>query len=156
MAKLRYGADIPVHISDVSAWRLDFAASFGGIPVNATQAGSITAVGNPDIAFDSSGKEAARRLAMDVLGKRGALVCVGHGEGIALDVSKDLLAPEHAVLGSEYFRYDEMAANLALLESNQDLISRVISHRFPVEQIADAFTLFLSGETGKVLITQEV
>jgi threonine dehydrogenase-like Zn-dependent dehydrogenase len=156
MAKLRYGVDFPVHISDVSRWRLDFAESFGGIAVDASQAGSIAAVGNPDIAFDSSGKEAARRLAMDVLGKRGALICVGHGEGIALDVSKDLLAPEHAVLGSEYFRYDEMAANLALLEANQELIARVISHRFPVERIADAFALFLSGETGKVLITQEV
>ena len=156
MAKLRYGSDIPVFISDVSTWRLDFAASFGGIPVDATQSASITQVGAPDVAFDSSGKEAARRLAMDILGKRGALVCVGHGEGLALNVSKDLLAPEHTVLGSEYFRFDEMSANLALLEANQELISRVISHRFPVEQIADAFTLFLSGETGKVLITQEV
>jgi threonine dehydrogenase-like Zn-dependent dehydrogenase len=156
MAKLRYGADFPVHISDVSRWRLDFAETFGGIPVDASKAGSIAAVGNPDIAFDSSGKEAARRLAMDILGKRGALVCVGHDEGLSLDVSTDLLAPEHAVLGSEYFCFDEMPANLALLEANQDLISRVISHRFPVAQIAEAFTLFMSGETGKVLITQEV
>ena len=45
MAKLRYGADLPVFISDVSPWRLDFAESFGGIPVNATAAGSIAVVG---------------------------------------------------------------------------------------------------------------
>lgn len=154
MAKLRYGDGVPVHISDISPWRLGFAESFGGIPVDASDAGAITAIGGPDVAFDSSGKEAARRAALDILGKRGALVCVGHGETVTLDVSKDLLAPEHAVLGSEYFRYDEMPANLALLEAHQDLIARVISHRFPVERISEAFEVFLSGETGKVLITQ--
>lgn len=155
MAKLRYGDGVPVHISDVSPWRLDFAETFGGIPVDASDPRAITAIGHPDVAFDSSGKQAARRAALDILGKRGALVCVGHGETVTLDVSKDLLAPEHAVLGSEYFRYDEMPANLALLEANQDLISRVISHRFPVERISEAFETFLAGETGKVLITQE-
>ena len=155
MARLRYGDDVPVHISDVSPWRLDFAETFGGIPVDASDPRAITAIGSPDVAFDSSGKQAARRAALDILGKRGALVCVGHGETVTLDVSKDLLAPEHAVLGSEYFRFDEMPANLVLLEAHQDLIARVISHRFPVERISEAFETFLSGETGKVLITQE-
>jgi threonine dehydrogenase-like Zn-dependent dehydrogenase len=156
MAKLRYGQDLPAHISDVSEWRLSFAESFGGIPVDASDPRALQAVGAPDVAFDSSGKQVARRAAMDILGKRGVLVCVGHGETITLDVSKDLLAPEHAVLGSEYFRFDEMPANLALLEEHQDLISRVISHRVPVERLAEAFELFLSGETGKVVVTQEL
>ena len=152
MSKLRYGDDLPVYISDISRWRLDFAESFGAVPMLADDLGKA---GNPDIAFDSSGKEAARRSALDILGKRGALICVGHGESVTLDVSSDLIAPEHAILGSEYFRYDEMAGNLALLQANQDLIGRVISHRFPVADIAEAFKLFLSGETGKVVITQE-
>ncbi|WP_426518906.1 alcohol dehydrogenase catalytic domain-containing protein [Diaminobutyricibacter sp. McL0618] len=156
MARLRYGDDIPIHISDVSPWRLEFAESFGGTPVDAADARALAAVGSPDVAFDSSGKQLARRAALDMLGKRGALVCVGHGETVTLDVSKDLLEPEHAVLGSEYFRYDELHANLELLEQHQDVIARVISHRFSVDRISEAFELFLSGETGKVLITQEV
>jgi (R,R)-butanediol dehydrogenase/meso-butanediol dehydrogenase/diacetyl reductase len=118
-------------------------------------ANDLTAVGNPDIAFDSSGKEVARRAALDILGRRGALICVGHGETVTVDVSRDLIAPEHAILGSEYFRYDEMAGNLALLQANQELIGRVISHRFPVAEIGEAFRLFLSGETGKVIVTQD-
>jgi len=152
MSKLKLGADIPVFVSDFARWRLDFAESFGAIPVLADD---LEAAGNPDIAFDSSGKEAARRAALDILGQRGALICVGHGESVTIDVSRDLIAPEHAILGSEYFRYDEMAGNLALLRANQDLIGRVISHRFPVADIAEAFELFLSGETGKVVVLQE-
>jgi threonine 3-dehydrogenase len=155
MAKLRYRAGIPVHISDVSPWRLDFAESLGGIPVDAADPAAIRAVGAPDIAFDASGREVARRAAMDILGKRGALICVGHGETITLDVKKDLLEPEHAVLGSEYFRYDEFAANVALLEAHEDEIARIVTHRFPVDRIEEAFALFFSGETGKVVVTQE-
>jgi threonine dehydrogenase-like Zn-dependent dehydrogenase len=64
-------------------------------------ADDLAAAGNPDLAFDASGKESARRAALDVIGPRGALICVGHGESVTLDVSRDLITPEHAVLGSE-------------------------------------------------------
>lgn len=154
MARLRLG-DLPIYVSDVSQWRLDFAASFGATPVLATDPSALARVGCADVAFDSSGKEAARRTALDLLGKRGALICVGHGETVTLDVSKDLLEREHAVLGSEYFRYDELPDNLALLSSHQEAVARVISHRLTVDRISEAFQLFLSGQTGKVIITQE-
>ena len=155
MAKLRLGADLPVYISDISPWRLNFAESFGAIPVNAADPSALHAVGRPDVAFDASGKEVARRAALDILAQRGALVCVGHGEGISLRVSDDLIAPEHAVLGSEYFRYDELAGSLELLQEHSDVISRVITHTFPIEDLDAAFAAFLSGETGKVVVTQE-
>jgi propanol-preferring alcohol dehydrogenase len=154
MAKLRLGMDLPVYISDISPWRRNFAESFGAIPVDASDAASMRTVGRPDIAFDASGKEVARRAALDILAQRGALICVGHGEGVALSVSDDLIAPEHAVLGSEYFRYDELAGNLDLLQKHHDLVARVITHTFPVEEIEAAFAAFLSGETGKVVVTQ--
>jgi threonine dehydrogenase-like Zn-dependent dehydrogenase len=48
-----------------------------------------------------------------------------------------------------------MAENLRLLTAHQALISRIITHTRPVQQIAEAFTLFLSGETGKVVVTQD-
>ena len=72
-----------------------------------------------------------------------------------LDVSADLIAAERAVLGSEYFRYDEMPANLDLLRAHRDLLSRVITHTFPVEHIGEAFETFLAGRSGKVVVTQE-
>jgi threonine 3-dehydrogenase len=155
MAKLRLGDHLPVYVSDISPWRREFAESFGAIPVDAADASALHAIGRPDIAFDASGKEVARRAALDILGQRGALICVGHGEGISLGVSDDLIAPEHAVLGSEYFRYDELAGNLELLQRHQDAISRIITHTFPIEDLDQAFVAFLSGETGKVVVTQD-
>jgi threonine dehydrogenase-like Zn-dependent dehydrogenase len=154
MAKLRLGDELPVYISDISPWRRNFAESFGAIPIDATDPSALKVVGRPDIAFDASGKETARRVAMDILGQRGALICVGHGEGISLRVSDDLIAPEHAVLGSEYFRYDELPGNLEILKKHKDILSRVITHTFPIEELDAAFAAFLSGETGKVVVTQ--
>lgn len=154
MTRLRLGSEVSIHISDISRWRLEFAESFGAIAVLADDESALASVGRPDIAFDSSGREEARRIALDMLAQRGALICVGHGQSVTLDVSKDLIAPEHSVLGSEYFRYDELGGNLRLLQEHQELVARVITDRYPVEELDAAFDKFLSGETGKVLVTQ--
>jgi threonine 3-dehydrogenase len=150
--RLRLGADVPVYVSDLSEWRRSYAAELGAEPIDAS---ASTALPEADIAFDSTGKESARRTALDCLTKRGALICVGHGEAITLDVSADLIAPERAVLGSEYFRYDEMAENLALLRAHPDVLARAVTDVLPVEQLTEAFELFLGGRTAKVVVTQD-
>jgi len=154
MLKVRFGQDFPVSISDISPWRRKMAEELGGDPIDALDREAVLSR-TPDISFDSSGRQSARELALAAAGKRGVLVCIGHGEGIQLNVSADLIAPERAVVGSEYFRYDELAENLGLLSDNEDYISRVITHRLPADRIDEAFDLFFSGETGKVVVTQE-
>lgn len=107
-----------------------------------------------DAALDTTGKQTAREQALGMLSQRGPLVCIGHGEGLAMEVSRDLIAPERAVLGSEYFRYNELPANLALLLQNRDYLGQIITHRYPVAEIQQAFEEFFAGKTGKVLIVQ--
>ena len=65
MAKIILGQDFPVLISDMVPYRLALAEKLGGLPI--------------DIAIDTSGVTLARRGAVDVLARRGVLVCVGHG-----------------------------------------------------------------------------
>ncbi len=155
MAKVRFGPDLPTYISDVSRWRLDFAASLGGIPVDALDAAAVAALPEIDAAVDSTGKQRAREAALHALGQRGVLACVGHGEGLTLAVSEDLIATERTVMGSEYFRYDEMSANLEILQQHHDDFAKIITHRMPVEDLEAAFELFLGGETGKVVVIQD-
>jgi threonine dehydrogenase-like Zn-dependent dehydrogenase len=152
MAKLRFGADFPVFISDLSPWRLEFAAGMGGRPVRVDAVGNLPLV---DAAVDTSGRSAARQAAVRRLNRRGVLVCVGHGEGLELDVSPDLVSNEAGVIGSEYFPYGDFAANHALLLEHLDEVDRVITHRFDLSETQGAFEAFLSGETGKVVVTQE-
>lgn len=149
MAKLLLGPDVPVFITDSISYRLALAEAMGGVPLLLSEC--CPAV---DAAIDTSGKEAARRSAVDASGKRGVLVCVGHGQSLTLDVSPDLIAAERAVLGSEYFRMDELPANLERLRAHRGYLAPIITHRFGVGEIQTAFEMFFGGETGKVVIEQ--
>jgi threonine dehydrogenase-like Zn-dependent dehydrogenase len=154
MCKVTFGHDFPVRMSDISPWRLDFARSLGAETIDARDSEALREMHASDVAFDSTGKQIARQAAIAALGKRGVLVCVGHGETLTLDVSPDLIAAERAVMGSEYFRYEELPNNLDLLRDNFDYLSLIITHRVEVEQINEAFASFFAGETGKVVVTQ--
>jgi threonine 3-dehydrogenase len=162
MCRLVLGADIPVLVSDSNEYRLDLAESLGAVAVPVS-GGSLTAAARRlgleglDASFDSSGRQVARQGLLDALtSRRGVLVCVGHGEGLQLDVSNQLIAPERAILGSEYFRYDELSANLQRLELNLAYLSQIVTHRFAVDEIDKAFDTFLSGRCGKVVVEQGV
>lgn len=159
MAKLTFGRDFPVAICDMVPWRLRLAESLGALPIDLTHESlpdGLRRCGLPaaDLAMDTSGRQAARQECLRVLDQRGVLVCIGHGEALHLAVSPDLIAAERAVLGSEYFCYDELPANLALLRRERPYLRQIITHRFGVEEIEAAFRAFFGGETGKVVIEQ--
>jgi len=159
MAKLTFGADFPVAIADIVPWRLRLAETLGARPIDLN--GQTLAEGlrqhglvAVDLAMDTSGKQAARQAGLGVLAKRGVLVCIGHGEGLSLSVSPDLIANERAVLGSEYVCFDELPANLALLRTHRGYLGQIITHRYGLDEIEHAFRTFFGGETGKVVIEQ--
>lgn len=159
MAKIHYGTDFPVIIFDLSPYRLNLAETLGGLPVDLNQETlpeGMQRHGLPkaDLAMDTSGRGAARQACMAALAQRGVLVCIGHGEGLTLTVSPDLIAGERTVMGSEYFRYDELPENLHLFRQHLPYLRPIITHRFGVNDIQAAFELFFAGQTGKVIIEQ--
>lgn len=159
MAKIVLGKDVPVAIADISPYRLKLAEELGGLPVN-VKTGSLDAglrdhdLHPVDIAVDTTGKQIAREKALRSTGQRGGLICVGHGEGVAVKVSADIIAPERSIVGSEYFRFDELPVNLERLRQHRDYLAKIITHRFGPDEIQHAFELFFAGETGKVVIEQ--
>ncbi len=70
-------------------------------------------------------------------------------------MSRDLIAPERAVLGSEYFPVADIARNLALLRAHRERFAPIITHRVPARDLAAAFRLFLGGQTGKVVAVHQ-
>ena len=159
MLKVTLGIDLPVVITDVVPYRLKLAERMGGLPVNVaegTLAEGLKRYGltEVDAAFDTSGRAVARRAALDALSKRGVLICIGHGQGLDLTISPDLIGPERAVIGSEYFCFNELPENLEYLRQHRDYLMQIITHRLPVSEIQRAFELFFGGNTGKVVIEQ--
>lgn len=160
MAKIILGRQLKVLISDVIPYRLELAERLGGLPVNVANAALKAGIKSHDLvgvdmAVDTSGKQIARQEAVDSLAQRGSLICVGHGEGITLRISPDIIAPERSIVGSEYFRYNELPANLERLREHRAYLDQIITHRFGVDEIQRAFeAFFLGGKTGKVIIEQ--
>ncbi len=160
MAKIILGHHLKILVTDVIPYRLELAERLGGLPVNVAKTTLNAGIKSRDLvsvdmAVDTSGKQAARQEAVDSLGQRGSLICVGHGEGIALKISPDIISPERSIVGSEYFRYDELPANLRRLQQHRAYLNQIITHRFGVDEIQHAFEAFFFGcETGKVVIEQ--
>jgi threonine 3-dehydrogenase len=155
MAKILFPPETLVYITDFVSYRLRLAEKLGCIPVNLTGRSPDRLVDSSvDLAIDTSGKTTARQAALEALGQRGVLVCVGHGEELNLKVSPHLISAERTVMGSEYFAFGELPENLRLLKAHRSYFNQIITHRFGVEQIQHAFELFFQGETGKVVIEQ--
>ena len=159
MAKIILGKHVNILLTDIVSYRLKLAEQLGGLPINVskgTLSSGLKAHGleRVDMAVDTSGKQAARQDGLNALAQRGSLICVGHGEGMTLKISQDIIAPERSVVGSEYFRFDELPANLRRLREHRTYLNQIITHRFGVDEIQKAFELFFGGETGKVIIEQ--
>lgn len=159
VASISYGNDVPILVSDYSSERLRLAELLGGRAVdlkNGSPSDTMKQMGidRVDAAFDTSGREAGRRQCLDSLSKRGVLVCVGHGERLSLDVSNDLIANERSVLGSEYFRFADLKENLKFLASHLERLQPIITHRYGIDHIRDAFDTFWKGNSGKVVVEQ--
>jgi threonine 3-dehydrogenase len=160
MAKIILGVQLKVLISDVVPYRLKLAERLGGLPINVAQS-SLGAglqshgLARVDMTVDTSGKQTARQGAFDLIAQRGSLICVGHGEGIAVKISPDIITPERSIVGSEYFRFNEIPANFERLRQHRAYLNQIVTHRMAVEQIQQAFESFFFGsETGKVVIEQ--
>jgi threonine dehydrogenase-like Zn-dependent dehydrogenase len=160
MAKIIIGQQLKVLITDVVPYRLRLAERLGGLPINVSQTSlragiELHGLVCVDMAVDTSGKQIARQEAVDSIAQRGSLICVGHGEGIALKISPDIIAPERSIVGSEYFRYNELPTNLQRLREHRAYLAQIITHRMGVDQIQQAFETFFFGcQTGKVIIEQ--
>lgn len=159
MAKIILGRQVKVFLTDIVPYRLKLAEQLGGLSVdvsnNSLSAGlKAHGVDRVDMAVDTTGKQAARQDGLNALAQRGSLICVGHGEGITLKISPDIIAPERSIVGSEYFRFDELPANLRRLKQHRSYLNQIITHRFGVDEIQRSFELFFGGETGKVIIEQ--
>jgi threonine dehydrogenase-like Zn-dependent dehydrogenase len=159
MCRLLLGEDVHVAVADVSGYRLALAQTLCACVVDLREEtvseGLVrNGMARVDVAIDTAGKAAARVEGLLALAPRGVLVCVGHGEALSIDVSPELIAPERAVLGSDYFPFADLAANLALYRSHRDYIGRIITHRYNVSEIQTAFETFFSRQAGKVIVEQ--
>ena len=73
---------------------------------------------------------------------------------IGLSPSEDFIRRDITAFGAWYYHFGEYPAMLEFYRNGLP-IADLITHRLPLARGAEAFRLFASGQTGKVLLTEE-
>lgn len=103
-------------------------------------------------AFDASGVGAAQLLAVRHTARWGRCVLVGEGGSLTLDVSPQLIHRSLTLIGSwvtSTVRMTELVENLVRWQLHPQV---VVSHRFALEDSAEAYRTADGGMAGKVAI----
>jgi len=143
---------------DIVPYRLALAERLGAVALDARTGDVVEEVRRHapeglDLVIEATGHSTAQRQAIEMAAADGRVIIVGHSQGaLELHTSRDLIAQQKALIGSEYFGVDEFPANLRLVRDGVLDPLPIITHRYPLGRIEEAFAVFWSGQTGKVLV----
>ena len=102
-------------------------------------------------AFDCVGNEKVCLQALSSLAKKGTLVVVGVSHHLTINPWEHLICREVSILGTRNFNTGLFPEMARLIEEGLPVL-KAVTHRFPLQKSAEAFSLFASGECGKILI----
>lgn len=144
---------------DVNRTRMELGRELGADAVaDASQGDLVRAImettegEGADIAIDCTGDSSSQSAAIECTKRGGKIALVGESaQTVPVFSSNQLVRKERTLLGSRYFALDDYPEMVRLVESGLPL-SRLITHRFRLDHAQEAFSLFFSGESGKVLL----
>jgi threonine dehydrogenase-like Zn-dependent dehydrogenase len=102
-----------------------------------------------DLALDCSGAEAARIAAVRATRTWGAVCFVGEGGSVTIDVSRDMIRKQLTVMGSWTFSSVIQAECARFIVDRGIDVERLFTHRYKLDQAAEAYELFDTQTTGK-------
>ena len=154
----KLGAPLIIGI-DVVAERLALARDMGlcdevlaSAPDNVEAVRKLTGGHGVERAVDCSAHEGARATAIRATRKWGKIVFLGEGGRVEFNPSPDLIHDQKTVFGSwvtSTWRMEELVERLVRWNLHP---ADLVTHRFPLEQVADAYSLMAGGRCGKVAV----
>lgn len=143
---------------DLQQSKLDLAKELGAdIVINPSvddPKALLKSMGGADIVFEVIGNPSTQQLGFDLLGAGGKLVLVGYSpkkwDGFR---SGKVMFRELEVIGSLGCPPREFARILHMVKRGMIKVSPLISHRFPLDKIDDAFEVLRSGEGIRTVVT---
>ncbi|MCC6389337.1 MAG: zinc-binding dehydrogenase [Bryobacterales bacterium] len=144
---------------DRLARRLDQARSFGAdVAVNTAEddaknvARELSGGDGLDAIVECSGASGAINVGCDLLKVRGVLALVGVCLDLRINPTEKILFKELSVVGSRNCNSNELEELIELARKAPSL-SDVITHRFPIEEAAEAYRLAEQRKGIKILLT---
>ena len=119
---------------------------------NVSQVKDLTGGFGVERAVECSANAAARATAVQATRKWGRIVFIGEGGGVQLNPSPDLIHDQKTIYGSwvtSTWLMEELAERLVRWGLHP---ADIITHRFALSQVSDAYALMASGKCGKVAV----
>jgi len=104
-----------------------------------------------EICLECAGRPETARLALDCVATNGRVMCVGEQRSVEISPSRDLIRRDITLMGSWFYHFREAAEMLELYRRGLR-VGELITHRFPLDQAAEAYRRFAAGETGKAIL----
>jgi threonine dehydrogenase-like Zn-dependent dehydrogenase len=145
--------------TDVSESRLKFAQEIGaideGLPAGeqtASRIKELTGGLGCEVSIDCSGSPAGRVTALQGTRRWGRCAMVGEGNRIDFDVSQTIIHPQITIYGSWVTSTGHMEDLVEKLVAWNLKPEITVTHRFSLEEAADAYRVADEGQSGKVCI----
>jgi L-iditol 2-dehydrogenase len=112
----------------------------------------LTAGKGVDKALDCSGTVAAERFCVDATRRKGQVAFVGEcQDDLQIRVSPDLIRKGLTVRGSWHYNLSLFPKIMQVIQESP-VIGKLITHRFPMSQIQQAFEVSASHQCGKIIL----
>jgi threonine dehydrogenase-like Zn-dependent dehydrogenase len=121
-------------------------------PDNVADVRRLTGGRGVERAVDCSANDAARATAIRATRKWGRIVFLGEGGRVEFNPSPDMIHDQKTLYGSwvtSTWRMEELVERLVRWNLHP---ADLVTHRFPLDRVADAYSLMASGNCGKVAV----
>jgi threonine dehydrogenase-like Zn-dependent dehydrogenase len=145
--------------TDISASRLALAKDrglcdhvFPSGPDNLEQVRALTGGNGVEKAIDCSANAQARLTCIQATRKWGRICFIGEGGTVSFQPSPDIIHDQKTIYGSwvtNIWRMEELVERLVRWNIHPDTL---ITHRFPLDRVAEAYSLMAAGNCGKVAV----
>lgn len=105
-----------------------------------------------DHAIDCSGAPRAHRLMIDALRRKGQACIVGEGGDFPVRASEDMIRKGIVLRGNWHYNLGDYPKLMRVVQESADQLDKLITHKFPMSQVQEAWELQISGECGKVVL----
>ena len=121
-------------------------------PENVEEVRSLTGGLGVERAIDCSANDRARATAIQATRKWGKIVFLGEGGRVELNPSPDMIHDQKTIYGSwvtSTWLMEELVERLVRWNLHP---ADLVTHRFALEKVGEAYSLMASGKCGKVAV----
>ena len=112
----------------------------------------LTAGRGVDCSLDCAGTAQTERLCIDATRRKGKVAFIGEcTDRLSIRVSPDMIRKGLTMLGSWHYSLNEFPHIMQIIQESP-LIEQLVSHKFPMSRVGDAFECSISRESAKIIL----